>query len=161
MTLTPFRVASLLCRALAFWLWWSVGLDFVGVVSGAIGFGLLGSASQNGLSLLGSIGAALMLSLFNAGISAAMTGRGAFDEETVRTSAKLSIEERALVQGCGGLLLLVHGALEFISWSLFYVFQGFGGFGSALTAPLILATLEVGLGLFFAFRLGLKRLLPK
>lgn len=180
--MNAYRVALILCRAVAIALWWSTGLRFVSaaIIAMIARFGLFGSwpgvpvtllyfQSLSGIVPLAI--AAIFLQVFAVSLATSMTGSSAFEGDAIALRRSLDGLERALASAGAGLFLLFFGAANAIYPILASAYTilvgGFssrGGMGASFAiyssmSSLAPAILQCLVGFVLAFRLGLRRLI--
>lgn len=180
--MNAYRVALILCRAVAVALFWMAGIRLVSLAILAIiallNIGGLRSVPVLPFSLLSLpelvsivplfIGAGF-LQIFAASLAASMTGGGAFEGDSISSCRTLDTSEKSLANAGAGLFLLFMGATNAMPPLLSAVYAIlFGGFGSGATAAfstynlllnLIPAVLQCLVGFVLAFSLGLRRVM--
>ena len=174
--MNPYRIALILCRAVAVALWWSAGVQFVSAavmiiagLSGVFGRGIpvLPLSLQSLIGVVPTVIAAGFLQIFAASLAASMTGGGTFEGDSIASRRSLEAPERALGNAGAGLFLLFYGAANAIPAMFSAVYMAlFGGLGTGTTAAFTIyslvnnalpALLQCIVGFILAFLMGLKR----
>lgn len=179
--MNSYRIALIFCRALIINSWWSAGLSGLTRIIAAliVQIGLFGTSALPlpvtfisfmwlSQSFVPLIICAVALTLFAPTLSAAMTGRAMLEGETISSRRGLEADERALASAGAGLMLVIFGlvdALPAIAQMAYQFFTDSLGTGSTrdfmfyqFAISLLRATLRCGVGLWLAFRLGLRRM---
>ncbi len=177
--MNAYRIALILCRAVAIALWWLAGFRFMSVATILIiaqfNIGGLGGAAVSQLPLQLFISAVSLaiaagfLQIFAASLAASMTGSASFEGETIASRHTLDAPERALGSAGAGLFLLFYGAAGAVPALLTggtMILSGGSSFGTMVSmviynivSSLILAALQCLVGFVLAFRLGLRRMM--
>ena len=177
--MNAYRVALILCRAVAGALWWSAGIRLLSLaITALVSFLNLGGLRNvpvlqlsvpSVLSQIPLVIAAGFLQIFAASLATSMTGGASFEGESIASSRALDAPEKSLGNAGAGLFLLFFGAtnalpaLLSIGYGLF-----FGGFGNGVSTMLTVYNLMVNMvpafiqcivGFMLAFMLGLRRML--
>ena len=176
--MNAYRIALILCRAVAVALWWSAGLRFVSafvmVVAGLFGvFGqglpLAPLSVQTLVSVVPVIVVAAFLQIFASSLAASMTGGATFSGDSIAAKRTLDASEKALGNAGAGLFLLCFGLTIAIPSTInvvYIVLTGQLGTGTTIKTVAIYslmtnelpAILQCLVGFVLAFRLGLRRL---
>ena len=175
--MNAYRIALILCRAVAVALWWSADIRFVSafvmVVAGLFGafrpsFSLAPLSIQTLISIVPIIIVAGFLQIFASSLAASMTGGAAFSGDSVASRRTLDAPEKALGNAGAGLFLLFFGLITAIPATIGGVYTVLtGGFGTGTPAVFMTynlinqalpAILQCLVGFILAFALGLKRL---
>ena len=176
--INAYRVALILCRAVAMALWWQAG---IGVLATAALFVVaqLNIATFKGVPALATSGQSLLnavmlaigagfLQIFAASLANSMTGGGAFEGDSIAPKRALDAPEKALGNAGAGLFLLFSGAVRAgpLLFALVYTLlfdRNRAGAGASLIFYMMLsnvlpAALECLVGFVLAFGAGLRRL---
>ena len=109
--MNSYRVALILCRAVAVALWWLVGIRVLPVLIEVMGdfSHLMRAFGVPGVTLF-SVAfyavAAIFLQMFSASLAASMVGKTTLESETIASRNVLEPPERALASAGAGLFLL-------------------------------------------------------
>ena len=165
--MNAYRIALILCRAVAVALWWSAGLRVLSVLVGAVTYVLsastiFGASGGNVFLALPLVVAAIFLQTFAASLAASMTGNATLEGEAIASRSVLEPPERALASAGAGLFLLFFGAATVVPFVLSQVQgllspRGSGGLFGFLSF-LLPSILQCFVGFILAFQLGLRRL---
>ena len=175
--MNAYRVALILCRAVAVALWWMAGIRLLSLVIMAILVALnigglkvipiLPFSAPSAISLVPLAIGAGFLQMFAASLATSMTGGSAFAGDSIASSRVLDATEKPLGNAGAGIILLFLGAVNAMPALLSGVYALFsGGFGSGtgaafmifnLIGGLIPACIECVVGFILAFLLGLRR----
>ena len=143
--MNSYRVALILCRAVAVALFWSAGFSLMHGLRLFEGFWLLVVAT--------------FLTLFGPALSISVTGGNLLEGESFSSKRALEKEELHLARAGAGLILLAFGVAQSLSLSAGFIL-GFVGFSPVHTLTGFVApALQCLVGFVLAFRLGLRRLI--
>lgn len=169
--MNSYRVALILCRAVALALWWSAGLrilaPLISVVASRLNSsGLFAFSTITMASAVPMVVAAIFLQIFAVSLAASMTGNSAFEGEAITKRGALEPSERALAGAGAGLFLLFFGVTIVVP-SILSVVSLLLSPGSATSTTLLSgfvnsilhATLQCLVGFVLAFMLGLRRMM--
>lgn len=164
--MNAYRIALILCRAVAIALWWSAGIRVLSVLVGAV-INLLSSSTiffAPGMTLISAVPfavGAIFLQIFSASLAASMAGRATLEGETIASRNVLEPPERALAVAGAGLFLLFFGATtvlpSVLSVSSLLLRPNNGNTLFGYISFLIPAVLQCLVGFVLAFLLGLRR----
>ena len=141
--MNAYRIALILCRAVAVALWWSAGFSVI-----------------NGLRLFEGFWlsvAATFLTLFGSALAVAIIGGSSLEGEALSPKRALEKEELHLARAGAGLILLAFGVAQSLSISAALILGYFGLSPMQNFAGFVVPVLQCLVGFMLAFRLGLRR----
>ena len=167
--MTPYRVALILCKAVALSLWIEAAFGLIRLISIFIleQLGLATFGYFNDISWIVEGALALLLGATAPGLSAILAGQSALEGEAIAARRALAPAERNLVRAGAGFIILIYGVAGWVGglpslYSFWTINTGAPtNFLPYLIVGMALLTVKIALGFGLAFGPSLRRVVKK